>query len=156
MAVSDARRVKVSKYARAHWGEESAEVLMELVLPAGQDMATKANLDSAVGTLIARMDRPAAGVRVSHPPDCPRPRPPRHPRPARERHRPRLHQLTLLNRLPATHEGGLRAPPHTCMTFLSNSHARPAAHPHHTTQHEHDRSERPERQRVRSLTCRHA
>jgi hypothetical protein len=56
MAVSDARRLKVYEQARAHWGEETAEVLMELVVPAGQDMATKADLDAAVGTLTARMD----------------------------------------------------------------------------------------------------
>lgn len=56
MAVSDARRLKVSKQAREHWGEETAEVLMELVVPAGQDMATKADLDAAVGSLTARMD----------------------------------------------------------------------------------------------------
>jgi hypothetical protein len=56
MAVSDARRLKVYEQAREHWGEETAEVLMELVVPAGQDMATKADLDAAVGTLTARMD----------------------------------------------------------------------------------------------------
>jgi hypothetical protein len=56
MAVSDARRLKVSEQARAHWGEETAEVLMELVVPSGQHMATKADLDAAVGTLTARMD----------------------------------------------------------------------------------------------------
>jgi hypothetical protein len=52
MAVSDARRLKVYEQARARWGEETAEVLMELVVPAGQDMATKAD----VGRLEARMD----------------------------------------------------------------------------------------------------
>jgi hypothetical protein len=52
MAVSDARRLKVHEQARAHWGEETAEVLMELVVPAGQDMATKADIER----LEARMD----------------------------------------------------------------------------------------------------
>ncbi len=52
MAVSDARRLKLYAQARAHWGEETAEVLMEVVVPAGQDMATKADLDR----LGARMD----------------------------------------------------------------------------------------------------
>jgi hypothetical protein len=52
MAVSDARRLKVYEQAREHWGEETAEVLMELVVPAGQDMATKADLER----LEARMD----------------------------------------------------------------------------------------------------
>jgi hypothetical protein len=45
MAVSDARRLKLYEQARAHWGEETAEALMELVVPAGQDMATKADID---------------------------------------------------------------------------------------------------------------
>jgi hypothetical protein len=56
MAVSDARRLKVYEQARAHWGEETAEVLMELVVPAGQDMATKADIEAAVVALCARMD----------------------------------------------------------------------------------------------------
>jgi hypothetical protein len=51
MAVSDARRLKRYEQARAHWGEETAEVLMEVVVPAGQDMATKADLDAAVGAM---------------------------------------------------------------------------------------------------------
>ena len=52
MTVSDARRLKLSEQARANWGEETAEVLMEVVVPAGQDMATKADIDR----LGARMD----------------------------------------------------------------------------------------------------
>jgi hypothetical protein len=52
MSVSDARRLKLSEQARVHWGEETAEALMELVVPAGQDMATKADIDR----LAARMD----------------------------------------------------------------------------------------------------
>ena len=44
MTVSDARRLQVYEQAREHWGEVSAEVLMELVVPAGQDMATKADV----------------------------------------------------------------------------------------------------------------
>jgi hypothetical protein len=56
MSVSDARRLKLYEQARAHWGEETAEVLMEVVVPAGQDMATKADLDTAVSALSARMD----------------------------------------------------------------------------------------------------
>jgi hypothetical protein len=51
MAVSDARRLKVFEQARAHWGEESAEVRMELAVPAGQDMVTKADLDAAVSSM---------------------------------------------------------------------------------------------------------
>ena len=56
MAVSDARRLKVYEQAREHRGEETAEVLMELVVPTCQDMATKAAVDAAVGTSTARMD----------------------------------------------------------------------------------------------------
>ncbi len=56
MAVSDARRLQVYEQAREHWGEGPAEALMELVVPAGQDMATKADLAEAVGVLSARMD----------------------------------------------------------------------------------------------------
>jgi tRNA G37 N-methylase TrmD len=56
MAVSDARRLKVYEQAREHRGEETAEVLMELVVPAGQDMATKADIEAAVVALCARMD----------------------------------------------------------------------------------------------------
>lgn len=56
MAVSDARRLKLYEQARADWGQETAEVLMEVVVPAGQDMATKADLDAAVATLSARID----------------------------------------------------------------------------------------------------
>jgi hypothetical protein len=52
MSVSDARRLKLYEQARAHWGEETAEVLMEVVVPAGQDMATKTDIDR----LEARMD----------------------------------------------------------------------------------------------------
>ncbi len=52
MTVSDARRLKLYEQARAHWGEETAEVLMEVVVPAGQDMATKTDIDR----LEARMD----------------------------------------------------------------------------------------------------
>ena len=51
MAASDAERLQLYEQARAHWGEETAEVLMEVVVPAGQDMATKADLDAAVSAM---------------------------------------------------------------------------------------------------------
>jgi hypothetical protein len=54
--VSDARRLQVYEQARAHWGDEPAEALIELVLPADQDMTTKADIDMAVVTLSARID----------------------------------------------------------------------------------------------------
>ena len=52
MAVSDARRLQVYEQAREHWGDGPAEALMELVVPAGQDMATKADIER----LESRMD----------------------------------------------------------------------------------------------------
>jgi hypothetical protein len=52
MAVSDARRLQLYEQAREHWGEGPAEALMELVVPAGQDMATKADIER----LEVRMD----------------------------------------------------------------------------------------------------
>jgi hypothetical protein len=51
MAVSDARRLQVYEQAREHWGEGPAEALMELVVPSGQDMATKADIDAAVSSM---------------------------------------------------------------------------------------------------------
>ncbi len=60
MTVSDARRLQVYEQAREHWGEGPAEALMELVVPAGQDMATKADIDAAVVALCAGMDRVGA------------------------------------------------------------------------------------------------
>ena len=52
MAVSDARRLQLYEQAREHWGDGPAEALMELVVPAGQDMATKADIER----LEVRMD----------------------------------------------------------------------------------------------------
>jgi hypothetical protein len=51
MAVSDARRLQVYEQAREHWGEGPAEALMELIVPAGQDMATKADIAEAVSSM---------------------------------------------------------------------------------------------------------
>ena len=52
MAVSDARRLQLYEQAREHWGDGPAEALMELVVPADQDMATKADIER----LEVRMD----------------------------------------------------------------------------------------------------
>ena len=52
MAVTDARRLQLYEQAREHWGDGPAEALMELVVPAGQDMATKADIER----LEVRMD----------------------------------------------------------------------------------------------------
>ena len=51
MTVSDARRLQVYEQAREHWGEGPSEALMELVVPAGQDMATKADIAEAVSSM---------------------------------------------------------------------------------------------------------
>jgi hypothetical protein len=49
------RRLQGSEQAGAHLGEGPAEALVELVLPAGQDMATTADIDPAVVTRSARV-----------------------------------------------------------------------------------------------------
>jgi hypothetical protein len=41
----------VYEQAREHWGEGPAEALMGLVVPAGQDMATKADITEAVSSM---------------------------------------------------------------------------------------------------------
>ena len=51
MGVSDARRLEVYEQARAHWGDRPAETLMEMVIPPGQDMATRQDVESAAGRL---------------------------------------------------------------------------------------------------------
>jgi uncharacterized membrane protein len=51
MAVSDARRLQVHEQARELWGEGPGEVLMELVVPSGLDMATKADIAEAVSSM---------------------------------------------------------------------------------------------------------
>ncbi|MDA3023342.1 MAG: hypothetical protein O3C70_01315 [Actinomycetota bacterium] len=51
MTVSDARRLQVYEQAREHWGEGPAEALMELIVPAGQDMTTKADIAEAVSSM---------------------------------------------------------------------------------------------------------
>ncbi len=47
MGVSDARRLEVYEQARAHWGDGPAETLMEMVIPPGQDMATRQDVEAA-------------------------------------------------------------------------------------------------------------
>jgi hypothetical protein len=42
---------QVHEQARDHGGEGRAEALMGLVVPAGQDMATKADIDAAVSSM---------------------------------------------------------------------------------------------------------
>jgi len=47
MGVSDARRLEVYEQARAQWGDGPAETLMEMVVPAGQDMATRQDVEAS-------------------------------------------------------------------------------------------------------------
>jgi hypothetical protein len=49
--VSDARRLEVYEQARAQWGDGPAETLMEMVVPAGQDMATRQDVEASAGRL---------------------------------------------------------------------------------------------------------
>jgi hypothetical protein len=56
MGVSDARRLEVYEQARAQWGEGPAEALMEMVVPAGQDMATRQDVERASFAFRAEMD----------------------------------------------------------------------------------------------------
>jgi len=56
MGVSDARRLEVYEQARAHWGDGPAETLMEMVIPPGQDMATRQDVEAASGRLQERLD----------------------------------------------------------------------------------------------------
>jgi hypothetical protein len=52
----DARRLEVCEQARAQWGDGPAETLMELVVPAGQDMATRQDVERSVASLRADME----------------------------------------------------------------------------------------------------
>ncbi len=47
MGVSDARRLEVYEQAREQWGDGPAETLMEMVVPAGQDMATRQDIEAS-------------------------------------------------------------------------------------------------------------
>lgn len=49
--MSDARGLEVHEQARTHGGDGTAEVLMELFVPADQGMATKAGLAEAVSSM---------------------------------------------------------------------------------------------------------
>jgi hypothetical protein len=56
MGVSDARRLEVYEQARAHWGDGPAETLMEMVIPPGQDMATRQDVERSFTQLRADME----------------------------------------------------------------------------------------------------
>ena len=64
MGVSDARRLEVYEQARAQWGEEPAEALMEMVVPAGQDMATRQDVEGAATLLRSDLDASIAQLRT--------------------------------------------------------------------------------------------
>jgi hypothetical protein len=64
MGVSDARRLEVYEQARAQWGEGPAEALMEMVVPAGQDMATRQDVESAATLLRTDLEASIARLRA--------------------------------------------------------------------------------------------
>jgi phage host-nuclease inhibitor protein Gam len=64
MAVSDARRLEVYEQARAQWGDGPAEALMEMVVPAGQDMATRQDVERSIAALRAEMQAEIAKLRA--------------------------------------------------------------------------------------------
>jgi len=51
MGVSDARHLEMYEQARAQWGDGPAETLMEMVVPPGQDIATRQGVEAASGRL---------------------------------------------------------------------------------------------------------
>jgi predicted nucleic acid-binding Zn-ribbon protein len=63
MGVSDARRLEVYEQARAQWGEGPAEALMEMVVPAGQDMATRQDVESSATRVRTDLEASIAELR---------------------------------------------------------------------------------------------
>jgi hypothetical protein len=64
MGVSDARRLEVYEQARAQWGDGPAEALMEMVVPAGQDMATRHDVEGSSAVLRAELQTEIARLRA--------------------------------------------------------------------------------------------
>ena len=63
MGVSDARRLEVYEQARAQWGEGPAEALMEMVVPAGQEMATRQDVEGASTSVRSELQAHVAALR---------------------------------------------------------------------------------------------
>lgn len=55
MAVEEARRIALHRAATERWGEEVANTLVDLVVPAGQDLATRQDIDGLL-QLLESMD----------------------------------------------------------------------------------------------------
>lgn len=57
-------RLEVYEQARAQWGEGPAEALMGMVVPAGQDMATRQDVERSTGLLRTDLEASIAQLRA--------------------------------------------------------------------------------------------
>lgn len=57
MTVEERRRAQLQEAATKSWGQEAADTLMELVTPAGQEMATRADIRGVLAALDAVDER---------------------------------------------------------------------------------------------------
>ena len=57
MAVEEHRRIALHRAATESWGEENADTLVDLVTPAGHEMATKADIQTVLSALEAMDER---------------------------------------------------------------------------------------------------
>jgi hypothetical protein len=57
MAIEEHRRIALHRAAAASWGEENADTLVNLVTPAGHEMATKADIKTVLSAIDAMDDR---------------------------------------------------------------------------------------------------
>lgn len=57
MPIEERRRLALHQHASATWGEEVADTLMELVTPAGHELATKQDLDRFEARVDRRFER---------------------------------------------------------------------------------------------------
>lgn len=64
MPLSNARRPQVFEQARAQWGDEAAGAPMDMLVPAGQEMATGSDVARAEVALHAELDRATAALRA--------------------------------------------------------------------------------------------
>ena len=57
MTVEERRRIALHRAAAATWGEEVADTLVELVAPAGHELATRADIELVLAAMGAMDDR---------------------------------------------------------------------------------------------------
>ena len=57
MAVEEHRRIALHRAATESWGEENADTLVDLVTPAGHEMATRADIQTVLSALEATEHR---------------------------------------------------------------------------------------------------